>query len=224
MSELEYEGRTEEEAIQKALDSLGLESDEIDVEVVETQSPKLFKGAKVRIRVHFTDEEIDESGLKPESSFEKEVLAYVTTILEKTGVECDVQIQKREQGRLYIEIIGDDPGIIIGKHGNTLESLQILTSIYAGRLNNQNDFVRVVIDTEDYRYRREQNLIRMAKREATNVRRSQESSLLEPLNAFERRIIHSALSSVAYVSTESEGDGLYKQIRISYVDKEESQR
>ena len=224
MSELEYEGRTEEEAIQKALDSLGLESDEIDVEVVETQSPKLFKGAKVRIRVHFTDEEIDDSGLKPESSFEKEVLSYVTTILEKTGVECDVQIQKREQGRLYIEIIGDDPGIIIGKHGNTLESLQILTSIYAGRLNNQNDFVRVVIDTEDYRYRREQNLIRMAKREATNVRRSQESSLLEPLNAFERRIIHSALSSVAYVSTESEGDGLYKQIRISYVDEEESQR
>ena len=81
MSELEYEGRTEEEAIQKALDSLGLESDEIDVEVVETQSPKLFKGAKVRIRVHFTDEEIDDSGLKPESSFEKEVLSYVTCLL-----------------------------------------------------------------------------------------------------------------------------------------------
>ena len=84
--------------------------------------------------------------------------------------------------------------------------------------------MRVVIDTEDYRYRREQNLIRMAKREATNVRRSQESSLLEPLNAFERRIIHSELSNFAYVSTESEGDGLYKRIRISYVDEEESQR
>ena len=127
-----------------------------------------------------------------------------------------MRIDSREEGRLILEILSDEPAIVIGKHGGTLEALQVIANIRAGRIND-GEPVRVVLDTEDYRYRREQNLLRMANRVARDVRRSRRSQLLEPLNAFERRIVHTALGEEGDITTESEGDGLYKQIRVMYV-------
>lgn len=216
MAEREYEGRTEEEAIDKAIEALGLTEDEIDVEVVEAQRPGFLKGGKVRIRVHLADDEDALPELEPETELERQVVEFVTELLEKASLPADVRIDQRERGRLTLEILSDDPAIVIGKHGSTLESLQLITNIHVGRINAEGEPVRVVLDTEDYRYRREQSLLRMANRVAHEVRRTGRPRLLAPLNPFERRLIHTALGEMGGVTTESEGDGLYKQIRVSY--------
>lgn len=215
MAEREYEGRTEEEAIDKAIEALGLTEDEIDVEVVEAQRPGFLKGGKVRIRVHLADDEDALPELEPETELERQVIEFVTVLLEKASLPADVRIDQREPGRLTLEILSDDPAIVIGKHGSTLESLQLITNIHVGRINSEGDPVRVVLDTEDYRYRREQSLLRMANRVAHEVRRTGRPRLLAPLNPFERRLVHTALGEMGGVTTESEGDGLYKQIRVS---------
>ena len=216
MAEREYEGRTEEEAIDKAIEALGLTEDEIDVEVVEAQRPGFLKGGKVRIRVHLADDDDALPELEPETELERQSIEFVTALLEKANLPADVRIDHREPGRLTLEILTDDPAIVIGKHGSTLESLQLITNIHVGRINPEDEPVRVVLDTEDYRYRREQSLVRMANRVAHEVRRTGRPRLLAPLNPFERRLIHAALGELAGVTTESEGDGLYKQIRVSY--------
>ena len=216
MAEREYEGRTEEEAIDKAIEALGLTEDEIDVEVVEAQRPGFLKGGKVRIRVHLADDEDALPELAPETELERQTIEFVTVLLEKASLGAEVRIDQREPGRLTLEILSDDPAIVIGKHGSTLESLQLITNIHVGRINSEGEPVRVVLDTEDYRYRREQSLLRMANRVAHEVRRSGRPRLLAPLNPFERRLIHTALGEMRGVTTESEGDGLYKQIRVSY--------
>ena len=220
MAEREYEGRTEEEAIDKAIAALGLTEDEIDVEVVEEQRPGFLKGGKVRIRVHLAeDEDAALPELEPESELEEQVIEFVTVLLKKANLPAEVRIEQREAGRLTLEILTDDPAIVIGKHGGTLESLQLITNIHAGRIKQEGDPLRVILDTEDYRYRREQSLLRMANRVATQVRRTGRPRLLAPLNPFERRLIHTALGEMRGVTTESEGDGLYKQIRVSCRDE-----
>lgn len=220
MAEREYEGRTEEEAIDKAIAALGLTEDEIDVEVVEEQRPGFLKGGKVRIRVHLAeDEDAALPELEPESELEEQVIEFVTVLLKKANLPAEVRIEQREAGRLTLEILTDDPAIVIGKHGGTLESLQLITNIHAGRIKPEGDPLRVILDTEDYRYRREQSLLRMANRVATQVRRTGRPRLLAPLNPFERRLIHTALGEMRGVTTESEGDGLYKQIRVSCRDE-----
>ena len=216
MAEREYEGRTEEEAIEKAIAALGLAEDEIDVEVVEAQRAGFLKGGKVRIRVHLADDEDAQQELDPESKLERQIVEFVTALLEKASLPAEVRIEHREPGRLTLEILSDDPAIVIGKHGSTLESLQMITNIHVGRINSEEQPLRVVLDTEDYRYRREQSLLRMANRVAHEVRRTGRPRLLAPLNPFERRLIHTALGELGGVATESEGDGLYKQIRVSY--------
>lgn len=217
MAEREFEGRTEEEAIDKAIEELGLTEDEIDVEVVDEQRPGFLKGGKVRIRVHLADDEPDGAELKPENQLEEKLVAFVGELLERANLAADVRIDHRDEGRLTLDILADDPAIVIGKHGATLEALQLISNIHAGRIND-GDPVRVILDTEDYRYRREQSLVRMASRVAQEVRRTGRPRLLAPLNPFERRLIHSALGEMGGVATESEGDGLYKQIRVSSSD------
>ena len=224
MAEREFEGRSEEEAINNAIEALGLEADEIDVEVVENQKSGFLKGGKVRIRVHLADDAAGEDGdddyadeyLEPSNEIESAMVEFVSTLLAKANLPSDVRIDSREEGRLILEILSDEPAIVIGKHGGTLEALQVIANIRAGRIND-GEPVRVVLDTEDYRYRREENLLRTANRVARDVRRSRRSQLLEPLNAFERRIVHTALGEEGDITTESEGDGLYKQIRVMYV-------
>ena len=171
----------------------------------------------MRIRVHLADEEPGTPELEPENGFEQRIVNFVTELLEKANMAAEVRIDHREEGRLTLEILADDPAIVIGKHGATLESLQLISNIHAGRIND-GDPVRVILDTEDYRYRREQSLLRMANRGAHEVRRTGRPRLLAPLNPFERRLIHTALGEMGGVTTESKGEGLYKQIRVSSVD------
>ena len=208
----EFEGRTEKEAIANAIEAMGLDEDEIDVEVVKARSG-LFGGGKVTIRVHVGEDQPVED-LEPHTEQESEAAGFVSDLLRHMGIEADLRIATREDDRVVLEMISDDAGILIGRHGATLEAMQLLTNIACGRRHE--DGPRVILDTEDYRYRREQSLTRMAMRVARDVQRSGRSQLLEPMNPFERRLVHTTISGVDDVSTESEGDGPYKQVRVSY--------
>ncbi len=209
----EFEGRTEKEAIANAIEAMGLDEDEIDVEVVKARSG-LFGGGKVTIRVHVGEEQAVED-LEPHTEQESEAAGFVSDLLRHMGIEADLRIATREDDRVVLEMISDDAGILIGRHGTTLEAMQLLTNIACGRRHE--DGPRVILDTEDYRYRREQSLTRMAMRVARDVQRSGRSQLLEPMNPFERRLVHTTISGVDDVSTESEGDGPYKQVRVTYI-------
>ena len=208
----EFEGRTEKEAIANAIEAMGLDEDEIDVEVVKTRSG-LFGGGKVTIRVHVGEDQPVED-LEPHTEQESEAAGFVSDLLRHMGIEADLRIANREDDRVVLEMVSDDAGILIGRHGATLEAMQLLTNIACGRRHE--DGPRVILDTEDYRYRREQSLTRMAMRVARDVQRSGRSQLLEPMNPFERRLVHTTINGLDDVSTESEGDGPYKQVRVSY--------
>jgi spoIIIJ-associated protein len=144
---------------------------------------------------------------------EAEIVDFVKTLLARMGFKAQVVVGSREPDRLGIDVETDRSAVLIGKQGKTLEAFQFICNLAAARLGAEG--TRVIIDTQDYRSRREQSLERMAAQAADRVRRSRESVLLEPLNPFERRIVHTAIARRGDVETMSEGDGLYKRIRVS---------
>jgi spoIIIJ-associated protein len=229
----EFEGKTEKEAIDRAIEELGLDRNEIDFEIVESKRPGiLFRGGKVKIRVHMseeleeTDEQADEQaddgtpaggvarreGGEPDSQFEAAMVDYTRGLLDRMGFDAEVTVNFREDRRLGLDIEADGSAILIGKQGKTLEALQFIVNLAAGRMGGQT--TRVVLDTQDYRSRRERSLLRMANQVAEQVRRNHDSQLLEALNPFERRLIHTSLARHGDIETVSEGDGLYKRIRV----------
>ncbi|MDR1932252.1 MAG: protein jag [Spirochaetales bacterium] len=216
----EFEGKTEKEAIDKAIDALGLERDEFDVEIVETQkSGFLFKKGKVIIRVHVGDEvsvspRAEEANPVPENDFEHAVVDFVQNVIEKMGFPGKVTVGFRETRKLGLSIDSEHSGILIGRKGKNLDAVQLLANVVAGRLTN--DDIRVILDSENYRTRREENIVKMARKVGEQIRKSKGSKLLEPMNPFERRLVHTALNEMDNVDTKSEGEGLYKQIRVYY--------
>jgi spoIIIJ-associated protein len=220
----EFEGKTEREAIDKAIESLGLERDEFDVEIVESQkSGFLFKKGKVIIRVHVEDEAnqntngaIDENdeNFVPENDFEHALVDFVQNVIEKMGFPGKVSVSFREEKKLGLRIVSEHSAILIGRKGKNLDAVQLLTNVVAGRLTG--DDIRVILDSENYRTRREENIVKMARKIGEQVSRSKGSKLLEPMNPFERRLVHTTLNDLKDVDTKSEGEGLYKQIRVYY--------
>ena len=217
----EFEGKNEKEAIDKAIEELGLDRNEIDFEIVEAKRPGiLFRGGKVKIRVHMSEEadgaEGDESSLGgpaiPQGEFEEKIIEFTRELLSRMGFLAEIAVSFREHKRLGLDIESDSSGILIGKQGKTLEALQFIVNLAAGRMGGNS--TRVVLDTQDYRSRRERSLVRMANQVAEQVRRGRDSQLLEPLNPFERRLIHTSLARYGDIETISEGDGLYKRIRV----------
>ncbi len=220
----EFEARSEKEAIELASQELGLEQDLFDVEILESQKSSIFKKGYVKIRVHTnepvtlkkTQESVKTAEKEPveEGEFEENMLNFVQTLISKMGYEATITVQFREAKKLGIKIESDHSSIIIGKKGKNLDALQLLANIYAGR-QGMND-TRIILDTENYRIRREESLVRLAYTVADRVRQSRSSQLLEPMNPFERRLVHTTLNDISDIETMSEGDGLYKQIRVSY--------
>lgn len=218
----EYEGKTEKEAIELAANELGLERDQFDVEILETQKNSLFKKGYVKIRVHTIDE--PEASVRPtpfttansvpQDEFEEKLLEFIKTVIEKMGYDARVKISYREDKKLGIRLESSHSSILIGRKGKNLDALQLLANIYAGRLGHEE--VRVILDTENYRIRREESLVRLAYTTADKVRSNRNSILLEPMNPFERRLIHTTLNDIPDVETKSEGDGVYKQVRVLY--------
>jgi spoIIIJ-associated protein len=241
----QFEGKTEKEAIANAARELGLEKDKFDIEIVESQKGSLFKKGLVRIEVHADEVVREKSGyetlvsmdhatgrsveaatqtksaliseeepLPPENDFEKALIDYVIGVIERMGYDANVGIQFRENNKIGLRIASHYSSVIIGKKGKTLDSLQLIANIYAGRIGNPE--IHVVLDSENYRLRREEAIVRMAYDAADRVRSNRSSLLLEPMNPFERRIVHTTLGNSNDVVTRSEGEGMYKQVRVSY--------
>ncbi|OJF76567.1 MAG: protein jag [Treponema sp. CETP13] len=222
----EYEGKTEKEAIEIAASELNLERDQFDVEILETQKNTLFKKGYVKIRVHTQDEDnvkkenVNEAPKRlfadplPKNEFEKQIIDYVASLVRKMGYETSVEIQFREDHKIGIKLNSNNSSILIGRKGKNIDALQLLTNVYASRIGGQD--IRVILDTENYRIRREESLVRLAYNTADEVRINKRSVLLEPMNPFERRLIHTTLNDISDVETKSDGDGLYKQVRVIY--------
>ena len=213
----EFEGRTEKEAIDVAIEELGLDREEFDVEIVESEKKGfLFRKGNVRIRIHVfeeEEEEIEDASLSADTDFERELVRFLEGCIERMGFPGKAYINGRENNKLRVSIDSDFSRILIGRKGKNLDALQLLTNVFAGKKSNK---IKVIVDTEQYRERKEENLVRLAYKVAEQVRRDRQSKLLEPMNPFERRLIHTSLNGMKDIATKSEGDGLYKQVRIYY--------
>ena len=217
----EFEGRSEKEAIDAAVEELGLERDGFDVEIVESQVGGIFKKGKIKIRVHTRDDTAASAPEReftgnplPADEFESKILEFTERVIKGMGYECKVVVLFREEKKLGIKIDSEHASIIIGKKGKNLDALQVLVNVYSGRLGKED--MRVILDSENYRIRREEALVRLAFETGEQVRRTRQSILLEPMNPFERRIIHTTLNDIVDIDTKSEGDGLYKQVRVTF--------
>jgi len=224
----EFEGKTEHEAIELAAQELGLDTSSFDVEIIENQSGGLFKKGKVRIRVHTKDvptsavsDEKEKQPEVPESrrvepipldDFERKMIEWTKEVISRMGYAAEVSVVFREPKKLGLRIDTESASILIGKKGRNIDALQLLANVYAGTLGH-ND-IKVVLDSENYRLRREESLVRIAYETAEEVRRTGRSVLLEPMNPFERRIIHTTLNDIIDIETKSEGEGLMKQVRV----------
>ncbi|HBM80452.1 MAG TPA: protein jag [Clostridiaceae bacterium] len=201
---IEATGKNTDEAIENALNELNVSRKNVDVEVLEKGSKGLFgiigsKLARVRITV--------------KNDYEYEARSFLKNVLNSMGIKSEIEIVD-ENGELKINISGKNMGILIGHRGETLDSLQYLTSLVINKNNTDGEYKRVVIDTENYRHKREETLIKLANRLAIKVRTTNTRVVLEPMNPYERRIIHSALQNSPYVFTHSEGEEPYRKVII----------
>ncbi|MGL1893716.1 MAG: protein jag [Spirochaetaceae bacterium] len=210
----EFAGKTEKDAIERAVNELGLKRDEFDVEILETENRGfLFKKSSVKIRIHYNND----NNSVAENDFEESILNFTKEIISKMGYKGKVVILERSENRLMLDIITEDSAIIIGKRGKNLDAIQLLVNVYAGKfINKDESSLRIILDVENYRTRREDNIVRSALKTADIVCSTKSSRLLEPLNPFERRLVHSALNEINDVITQSEGEGTFKRIRVIY--------
>ena len=204
MDFIEISAKTVDDAVTEGLIKLGTTSDKIEYEVMEKGSAGFFglgsKPAKIRIR--------------KKSTVEDHVREFLNNVFRAMGMEVEILSRKSEDEKnIDIELKGSDMGVLIGKRGQTLDSLQYLTNLAVGK--QVNEYVKVKIDTEDYRKRRRETLENLAKNIAYKVKRTKRSVSLEPMNPYERRVIHSALQNDRYVTTHSEGEEPFRRVVVT---------
>lgn len=203
---IEVSAKTVDDAVTQALIQLETTSDKLEYVVIEKGSTGIFgifnsKPAVIKARKVLTTTEVAEDFLhKVFNSMNMDV---------KIAASMD-----EEEGCMNIDLSGDDMGVLIGKRGQTLDSLQYLTSLVVNK--DQQDYVRVKLDTENYRSRRKDTLENLARNIAYKVRKTRKPVVLEPMNPYERRIIHSALQGNKYVETYSEGTEPYRHVVVVY--------
>ena len=194
-----------------------VEKKENKKEVKKVEEPKKEEvKEEVSPVVEETNEEIaenEEKLVEVESQTKEACEKFLTDVLKTMGMEVTLTSEIDEDGSLSINMEGDNMGILIGKRGQTLDSLQYLTNRVANKM--QDGYVRVKLDTENYRLRRKETLENLAKNIAHKVKRTKRSVSLEPMNPYERRIIHSALQADKYVSTHSEGEEPYRRVVVT---------
>ena len=204
-----------DEAILQAAMQLGVSSDRLQYEVVEKGSAGILGGligAKPAIIRAKKIETIDEKAAD-----------FLHDVFGAMGISVDVNSKLNEEEKeLEINLSGDEMGILIGKRGQTLDSLQYLVSLVVNK--ESEDYLRVKLDTENYRERRKETLETLAKNIAYKVKRTRRSVSLEPMNPYERRIIHSALQNDKYVFTRSEGEEPFRHVVISLKREERTDR
>lgn len=250
MDYIEVSGKTVDDALTNALVKLETTSDQVDVEVIEKGSTGILglfnKPAVIRVRrkqepvqteedivaevfhkeetvtspTEETPEKEKEVPIMSHEEIEKKIKDFLKDMFTAMDMQVSVVVSFDEKNEcVNVELTGDNMGVLIGKRGQTLDSIQYLTSLVVNK--GKEKYVRIKMDTEDYRNRRKETLESLAKNIAYKVKRSRRSVSLEPMNPYERRIIHSALQNDKYVSTRSEGEEPFRHVVI-YLDKEKS--
>ena len=235
---IDVTGKTEDEAIANALRELGLERDEISVEVLE-RAKSGFLGiggspAKIRASYEVEDEVVEEkkpapkeeklaeAAPKAETSVDKKVLAekqesvekFLNGLFEHMGAKADLSFSEGEDGAVNVELSGDDMGSLIGRRGETLDAIQHLTNYAVNR--GENGRTRINIDAENYRAKRADSLKRLAEKVAAKVMKYRRNITLEPMNAYERHVIHTALQDFEGVTTFSTGNEPNRRVVVAY--------
>lgn len=198
----EFSAKTIEDALTEALIELGATSDQVEYEVVEKGSAGFLgigsKAAVIKVR--------------KKCSVEDNIREFLGKVFD--AMELEVEIVITNEYNIYnVDLKGADMGVLIGKRGQTLDSLQYLANLAVNK--NIEEHVKVKIDTEDYRNRRKETLENLAKNIAYKVKRTKRAVSLEPMNPFERRVIHSALQNDKFVTTHSEGEEPYRHVVIT---------
>ncbi len=186
----------------------------------QTEIPKEVVKEKAEERNNSETEEIEKASTKREivtvrvtEEAKSAVEGFLADTLKAMGMEVELTSVIEEDGSLTVDMKGENMGILIGKRGQTLDSLQYLANRVANK--HQDGYIRVKLDTENYRARREETLKHLAKNIAHKVKRNRRPVALEPMNPYERRIIHSALQSDPYVTTHSEGEEPYRKVVVT---------
>nr|WP_300679695.1 RNA-binding cell elongation regulator Jag/EloR [uncultured Acetatifactor sp.] len=205
---VEVTAKTVNEAITEACRKFGVTSDKLDYQIVEEGSSGFLgigsKPAVIKAAVKI-------------EKLSEEVVAknFLRDVFEAMNMEVAIDIQYDEAGKtMDIELSGEEMGVLIGKRGQTLDSLQYLVSLVVNK--EADEYIRVKVDTEDYRARRKETLENLAKNIAYKVKKTRRPVSLEPMNPYERRIIHSALQNDKYISTHSEGDEPFRKVVVTY--------
>ena len=203
----EFSAKTVDDAITDACTTFSVTSDKLDYVVVEEASTSFFglksKPAVIKARLKEIEIPIDQK-----------VEEFLSEVLKAMSLEATVRIDYNEEEKeMDIELVGEDMGLLIGKRGATLDSLQYLASLVANK--EAGEYIRVKLDTENYRERRKKTLENLAKNMAFKVKRTRRSVSLEPMNPYERRVIHSALQNDKYVTTHSEGEEPFRHVVIT---------
>ena len=238
MDWVEFTGKNVDDALTEALISLETTSDKVEWEVVEKESKGVLglfsRPARIRVRVKQEEKKEEEVIVKPQvrptvtttttstetaasetadSDIAEVARTFMLNVLKEMHINAEVKIELKEGNQLDIDIVGEDMGVLIGKRGQTLDSLQYLTSLVVNKESSV--YVKVKLDTENYRERRKETLENLARNIAYKVKRSKHSVSLEPMNPYERRIIHSALQYDRFVDTHSEGEEPYRRVVIT---------
>lgn len=204
MEFIEVSAKTVDDAITEASIKLGTTSDKIEVEVIEKSSTG-FLGIKSKpaiIKARKKNDTVDN------------IREFLENVFSAMNMEVTIDIKKAEDDKVYeVELSGKEMGLLIGKRGQTLDSLQYLTNLAVNK--HSDGYIKVKLDTEDYRQRRKDTLENLAKNIAYKVKRTKRPVSLEPMNPFERRVIHSALQGDRYVETHSEGEEPFRHVVVT---------
>ncbi len=227
---LETTGRTEDEAIAAALKELGLERDDVSVTVVErAKSGFLGIGASpavVRVEYEAPDETETEAAPVVETKAPEkaamtadngefaEIRAFLDGLLKRMDVKADIEITRRDGKSIVVNLSGSNMGAVIGRRGETLDAIQHLTNYVINRGSDKH--MHICVDAESYRAKREESLVRLAEKMAAKVIKYKRSMALEPMNSYERHIIHAALQDYEGVSTSSTGTEPNRRVVVSY--------
>lgn len=205
---LRQEAKSEKEAADITEEILGIPESEFNIEVFKKGSGGfLGMGSKKPSVFHA-------NSVKDKTSLEAMIKGVVISLLNTMGYVVEIiNMRRQEDGKYYVEMASPQAGFIIGKKGKTLEALQFLVNVIIEK--HVDEQPKILLDIENYRERRANQLSELARKTAANVLRSGRSRLLDPLNPYERRLVHMALQENDDITTESEGSGVYKRVRIS---------
>lgn len=234
MDFIEFKGKTKNDAITEACRHFSIPSDKLDYEVIdEGKSGILGIGARpaiIKARVKEENEEVIEPVKLSETPIIASVKAaaaeiedvdvegvskkFLTDVFAAMDLAVEISTKYNDSLRsLEVELSGDEMGVLIGKRGQTLDSLQYLISLVINK--GTTEYIKVKVDTENYRQRRKETLENLAKNISYKVKRTRRPVSLEPMNPYERRIIHSALQNDRYVTTHSEGDEPFRRVVVT---------